>query len=186
MLAEMTTQTAKTAARRSTAAIGITADTVSTVGFKQRQTQAERTKFCDVMSGHEEACGSLSRCRRHRMWRPRPLLQSPCPARGGRPRESASLRRHRRFRAIGGTRHASRPRCCPRSLRKAWAGRLPLDTAVLAASPARSRASRIAASLTESATLSSVAIFSSSHAIRSAASSMRCRALRFTCGALAP
>jgi hypothetical protein len=34
MIAEMTTQTAKTAARRSTTAIGITADTVSTVGFK--------------------------------------------------------------------------------------------------------------------------------------------------------
>jgi hypothetical protein len=34
MVAEMTTQTATTAARRSTTAIGITADTVSTVGFK--------------------------------------------------------------------------------------------------------------------------------------------------------
>jgi hypothetical protein len=68
------------------------------------------------MSGHEEACGSLSRCRRHRMWRPRPLLQSPCPARGGRPRESASLRRHRRFPAIGGTQRASQPRCCARLL----------------------------------------------------------------------
>ena len=60
------------------------------------------------------------------------------------------------------------------------------DTAVLAANPARSRASRIAESLTESETLSSVAIFSSSRAIRSAASSSRSRALRFTCGALAP
>ena len=44
-------------------------------------------------------------------------------------------------------------------------------------SPAQSSASRIAANLIESATLSSVAIFSSSHANRSAASSSRCLAL---------
>jgi len=34
MVAEMTTQTAKTAARRDITAIGVTADTVSAVGFK--------------------------------------------------------------------------------------------------------------------------------------------------------
>lgn len=47
-----------------------------------------------------------------------------------------------------------------------------------------SSVSRIAASSTESATLSSVAIVSSSHANRSAASSIRCRTLCFTCGPL--
>ena len=45
---------------------------------------------------------------------------------------------------------------------------------------------RIAASFTASETLSSVAIFSSSRAIRSAASSMRCLALALTAGALPP
>src|SRR4029077_3057177 len=44
MVAEMTTQTAKTAARQSTAAIGITADTVSTVGVNQRLSRDRRTK----------------------------------------------------------------------------------------------------------------------------------------------
>jgi hypothetical protein len=58
--------------------------------------------------------------------------------------------------------------------------------AVLAISPVRSSASRITASLAVWATPSSIEIFSSLHANRSAASSMRCSAFRFTCGALAP
>ena len=52
-------------------------------------------------------------------------------------------------RCFGGTRHATRPRWCPRSLHKAWEGPTSTDRAVLAARPARSRASRIAASFTE-------------------------------------
>ena len=59
-------------------------------------------------------------------------------------------------------------------------------TAVRALNPARSGASRIAASFTASETFSSTAIFSSSRAIRSAASSIRWRALALTAGALPP
>jgi hypothetical protein len=55
-----------------------------------------------------------------------------------------------------------------------------------AISPARSSASRIAASLTASETVVSEAISSSSRATRSAAFSMRSRALRLTCRVLPP
>ena len=67
-------------------------------------------------------------------------------------------------------------------------GRNPTSTltAVRALSPARSRASLIAASFTASLTFSSTAIFSNSCAIRSAAASSRCLALALTAGALPP
>ena len=60
------------------------------------------------------------------------------------------------------------------------------STDVLAFTLARSSASVIAFNVTCSGVLSSVAILSSSRAIRSAASAMRCCALRLACGARPP
>lgn len=71
-------------------------------------------------------------------------------------------------------------------LRKAWAGRPLLPLRSWPPVPRGRARHEIAASFTESATLSSIAIFSSSRAILSAASSSRWRALRFTCGAPPP
>lgn len=60
------------------------------------------------------------------------------------------------------------------------------DTAVFAETPARSSASRIAASVTESDTLSSVAILSNSRTPRSAAFCDRMHAAHWTAGARPP
>jgi len=67
---------------------------------------------------------------------------------------------------------------CPRFVHRALSAKS-TSTAVFGFNPARSNASRIAASFTESLTLVSVAMFNSARAIRSA-SANRCCALRLT------
>ena len=82
-------------------------------------------------------------------WRFGPRRRYPRRAADPPGRRCVQCRSRQVGRCFGGTRHATRPRWCPRSLHKAWEGPTSTDRAVLAARPAPTRASRIAASFTE-------------------------------------
>jgi hypothetical protein len=82
-------------------------------------------------------------------WRFGPRRRYPRRAVDPPGRRCVQCRSRQVGRCFGGTRHATRPRWCPRSLHKAWEGPTSTDRAVLAARPAPTRASRIAASFTE-------------------------------------